>query len=130
MGHELLRYRPEHYLEALHQLGGRASLSALAREVGVKPSTARKMVLYLQAEGLVEYRGRGGVLLTEAGRARVEYLDKIHSSLADFFKTIGVEEELAESEAEKLEHVIDPRVVERLAAVAQLLKSLKALCGR
>ncbi|MGB9706352.1 MAG: iron dependent repressor, metal binding and dimerization domain protein [Pyrobaculum sp.] len=43
---------------------------------------------------------------------------------------MGVEEELAESEAEKLEHVIDPRVVERLAAVAQLLKSLKALCGR
>lgn len=130
MGHELLRYRPEHYLEALQQLGGRASLTALARVVGVKPSTARKMVLYLQAEGLVEYRGRGGVLLTEAGRTRVEYLGKIHRSLADFFRAIGVDDELAESEAEKLEHLIDPRVVERLAAVAQLLKGLKMLCGR
>lgn len=130
MGHELLRYRPEHYLEALYQLGDGASLSKLAKAVGVKPSTARKMILYLQGEGLVVYKGRRGIWLTDAGRARVEYLNRVHKALAEFFKIIGVEEDLAESEAEKLEHLIDPRVVERLIAVADLLRGLTALCKR
>ncbi|MEZ0320080.1 MAG: metal-dependent transcriptional regulator [Pyrobaculum sp.] len=126
-GHEKLRYRPEHYLEAIHQLGEEATLTNIAKTMGVKPSTAKKMLEQLQAEGFVEYRGRRGVFLTEKGLSRVAQLDRVHRALADFFKAIGVEEELAESEAEKLEHVISPEVVEKVEKAAALIKLLKDL---
>lgn len=127
-GHERLRYRPEHYLEVVYQLGEEATLSNVAKALGVRPSTAKKMLDYLQSQGLVEYRGRGGVFLTDRGRARAEQLDRMHKALAEFFKTIGVGEELAEAEAEKLEHVVSPEVVEKIEKATALLKLLRDMC--
>jgi len=124
-GHEYLRYRPEHYLEAIHQLGPQATLTNVSKALGVKPSTARKMLLALERQGLVKYQGRGGITLTEEGLRRIRELDEVHRALAEFFKAIGVEEDLAEAEAEKLEHVIDRRVVEKIVKAAALLKALR-----
>lgn len=129
-GHRVVRVRAEHYLEAVYQLGEGATLSRIAEALGVKPSTARKMIFQLERQGLVEYRGRRGVRLTESGRRKVEELNYVHRTLAEFFKAIGVEESLAEAEAEKLEHLIDRRVVERLGYVTQLLRALSSLCRR
>ncbi|MEM1598607.1 MAG: metal-dependent transcriptional regulator [Pyrobaculum sp.] len=126
-GHEKLRYRPEHYLEAIRQLGEGATLTNIAKALGVKPSTAKKMLEQLQAEGFVEYRGRRGVVLTEKGLSKVAQLDRVHRALAEFFKAVGVDEELAEAEAEKLEHVISPEVVEKIEKVTALLKLLREL---
>ncbi|ACB39285.1 iron-dependent repressor [Pyrobaculum neutrophilum] len=58
-GHGPLRVRREHYLEAIYILGEGASLSRVAGMLGVKPSSALKVVRELEAEGLVVYRGRG-----------------------------------------------------------------------
>ncbi|MFN7105090.1 MAG: metal-dependent transcriptional regulator [Pyrobaculum sp.] len=128
-GHEVVRYRAEHYLEAIYQLGSNATLSNIAKALGVKPSTARKMLFYLQQQGLVKYGGRKGVLLTAEGVRRVESLNYIHKTLAQFFKAIGVEEKVAEAEAEKLEHLIDRRVVEKIEHVTNLVKALSTFCG-
>ncbi len=127
-GHEIIRYRAEHYLETIHKLGPNATLTNIAKTLGVKPSTARKMLFYLQKRGLVEYGGRSGVRLTEEGIKRVENLNYVHRTLAEFFKSIGVEEKLAESEAEKLEHVIDKQIVEKIEAVTALVNALKKIC--
>jgi DtxR family Mn-dependent transcriptional regulator len=73
--HAPLRVRKEHYLEATHPFGDGATLSKLARSLGVKPSSALKMVRELEAEGLVTYNGRKSLSLTEAVRRRVEELN-------------------------------------------------------
>ncbi|ABP50037.1 MAG: metal-dependent transcriptional regulator [Pyrobaculum arsenaticum] len=126
-GHEVKDVRLEHYLEAIYALSkeGRATLSALAEALGVKPSSAQKMVRRLEEQGYVVYKGRGGIEITQRGRELVDRLNKSHRTLAELFKLIGVEEELAEAEAEKLEHVIDPKVVERLAKLVEALKGMR-----
>ncbi|CCC81570.1 metal-dependent transcriptional regulator [Thermoproteus tenax] len=128
-GHEIKDVRPEHYLEAIYELSsrGRVTLSDLARMLGVKPSSAQKMVKRLEEQGLVVYKGRGGITITERGLDVIAALERSHKTLAEFFKLIGVEEELAEVEAEKLEHLIDPRVVERISYLVHSLRYLKKL---
>ncbi len=56
--HAPLRVMKEHYHEAIYSLGDGATLSRLARSLGVKPSSASKVVQELEAEGLVTYGGR------------------------------------------------------------------------
>ncbi|MGC9169458.1 MAG: metal-dependent transcriptional regulator [Thermoproteus sp.] len=125
-GHEVKDVRPEHYLEAIYVLSrsGRVTLSALAEVLGVKPSSAQKMLRRLDELGYITYKGREGIEITERGLAVLEGLDRAHKTLAEFFRLIGVDDELAEIEAEKLEHVMDPRVVERIAKLAEALKRL------
>jgi DtxR family Mn-dependent transcriptional regulator len=125
-GHEMKDVRPEHYLEAIYVLSrsGRVTLSALAEALGVKPSSAQKMLRRLDELGYITYKGREGIEITERGLAVLEGLDRAHKTLAEFFRLIGVDDELAEIEAEKLEHVMDPRVVERIAKLAEALKRL------
>ncbi|MGC8972951.1 MAG: metal-dependent transcriptional regulator [Thermoproteus sp.] len=125
-GHEVKDVRPEHYLEAIYVLSrsGRVTLSALAEALGVKPSSAQKMLRRLDELGYITYKGREGIEITERGLAVLEGLDRAHKTLAEFFRLIGVDDELAEIEAEKLEHVMDPRVVERIAKLAEALKRL------
>ncbi len=128
-GHEMKDVRPEHYLEAIYALSkdGKATLSALASALGVKPSSAQKMLRKLDEQGYIIYRGRGGIEITERGLALLDELNKSHRTLAEFFKLIGVEEDLAEAEAEKLEHLVDPRVVERVAKLVEALRSLRGI---
>ncbi|MFP3199270.1 MAG: metal-dependent transcriptional regulator [Thermoproteus sp.] len=125
-GHEVKDVRPEHYLETIYALskGGKVTLSALAEALGVRPSSAQKMLKRLDELGYITYRGRGGIEITERGLAVLEGLDRAHRTLAEFFRAIGVDGELAETEAEKLEHLMDPRVVERIARLTEALKLL------
>ncbi|WP_245521968.1 iron dependent repressor, metal binding and dimerization domain protein [Pyrobaculum neutrophilum] len=62
--------------------------------------------------------------LTEEGRRRVEEMNRVHAALAEFFKLIGVPPEVAEEEAEKLEHVVSPVVVRRIEALSEALRRL------
>ncbi len=128
-GHEMKDVRPEHYLEAIYALSkeGKATLSALADALGVKPSSAHKMLRRLDEEGYIIYKGRGGIEITERGLALLDALNRSHKVLAEFFKLIGVDEDLAEAEAEKLEHLMNPKVVERIADLTEALKSLKGV---
>jgi DtxR family Mn-dependent transcriptional regulator len=128
VAHSTARVRWEHYLEAIYQLEPAATLTKIAETLGVKPSTARKMIVQLQSQGLVEYMGREGVRLTEKGRKKIEELNYIHKTLAEFFKTIGVDEQLAETEAEKLEHLIDKRVVEKIRQATHLIQAITTIC--
>lgn len=125
--HAPLRVRKEHYLEAIYSLGDGVTLSRLARALSVKPSSALKVVRELEAEGLVTYGGRKGLRLTEAGRRRVEELNQRHKTLEEFFLLIGVAPEEAFREAEKLEHVISPEVVLRIAKLNEALKKMRGV---
>ncbi len=106
------------------------TLSRLARALSVKPSSALKVVRELEAEGLVTYGGRKGLHLTEAGRRRVEELNQRHKTLEEFFLLIGLTPEEAFREAEKLEHVISPEVVRRIAKLNEALKKMRGSSRR
>jgi len=53
-GHEVKDVRPEHYLETIYALskGGKITLSALAEALGVRPSSAQKMLKEARRAGV------------------------------------------------------------------------------
>jgi DtxR family Mn-dependent transcriptional regulator len=86
-----------------------------------------KMVRELEAEGLVTYSGRKSLSLTEAGWRRVEELNQMHKTLEEFFLLIGLTPEETFRETEKLEHVVSPEVVHRIAKLNEALKKMRGV---
>ena len=110
-------YRIEDYLEVvfeLVQLKGYATLADIAEYLNVRPPSVTKMMRRLHNKGLVEYERYRGVRLTKVGMKVARQTHNIHSVLSKFFKIIGVSEEVANRDAERIEHHLHPETVMRL----------------
>jgi len=99
----------ENYLETillLERRKGTVRAVDIATELSFsKPSISRAMGLLRQAE-LVTVDENGSIRLTEEGRARAEQIYERHSLLRFFLVCLGVEEEVADADACRIEHVI------------------------
>lgn len=91
------------------------SLGYLAQALGVTSGTVTTMMKYLGEAGLVEYRPRTGVSLTETGRR--EALDVLRRHrLTELFlvEVLRLDWSHVHDEAEVLEHAMSDRVLERI----------------
>ena len=70
-----------------------------------KPSVSRGMKL-LREQKLIEMDGAGYITLTQQGRAIAEKIYERHTFLSTFIAKLGVDPEVAEEDACKMEHVI------------------------
>ncbi|MFZ2873221.1 MAG: metal-dependent transcriptional regulator [Phycisphaerales bacterium] len=110
----------ENYLKAIFSLGletgsGEASVGRLAAAVGVTSGTATSMVRRLAREGLATYRRYGGVRLTPRGRRAAADVIRRHRVLETFLVCIvGMDWAEVHEEAERLEHAVSARLIERL----------------
>jgi len=109
----------EEYLEAIGKLEERGELvttSALAKEIGVAPSTVTEMQRRLSDQGLVLYKPRKGVSLTAAGRDLAASVLRRHRLWERFLHDIlGIAWEKAHDNACKLEHATSPDLEYQLA---------------
>ncbi len=120
--------RLEIYLETIHeleQMWGIARIMDIAEALGVKPSTVTKMINKMSKIGLVEYEKYRGVRLTSESRKRIAKLNRKHRVLASFFRSIGLPDLDAEVEAEKLEHVISDKAINKLDKFMKKIESCK-----
>jgi DtxR family transcriptional regulator, Mn-dependent transcriptional regulator len=109
----------EEYLEALFKLertNEGITVSRLAAELGVKPSSASQMLTRLTEAGLVA-RGRGGRLrLTRRGALEGSRLVRRHRLSERFLADLlRLPWDKVHDEACKFEHVLSPEVEARLA---------------
>lgn len=110
----------ENYLKAIFSLGletgsGEASVGRLAAAVGVTSGTATSMVRRLAREGLATYRRYRGVRLTPRGRRAAADVIRRHRVLETFLVCIvGMDWAEVHEEAERLEHAVSARLIERL----------------
>ncbi len=110
----------EQYLETIHRIereGGTASVSDIAEVMGVKaPSVTYVMQKLSQPEyGLVNYeKYNRAVSLTEKGRSIAMRLENIHSTLRWFFEMIGLDPQIADTDACEIEHFMHPETVAKL----------------
>jgi DtxR family Mn-dependent transcriptional regulator len=112
----------ENYLKHILLLSegadGLVSMGALATSLAVVPGTATTMVKALADEGLVSHQPRQGVKLSAEGRrVALNVLRKhrlIETFLVNFLK-MGWSE--VHDEAERLEHAISDKVLDRLDAL-------------
>lgn len=107
----------EDYLESmiiLKEKNGYIRSIDIATFLGVtKPSVSNAMKR-LREEGYIEMNRSGFITVTEKG---MEIADKIytrHKKLTDFFVALGVNEEVAEDDACKIEHDLSDETFEAI----------------
>lgn len=117
--------RIEEYLETIYGIvkqKGRARTKDIAGAMNVNPSTVTEMIQKLEEKGYVEYEKYGGVALTKQGREIVKNLEEKHTTLRNFFMLLGVDEEIADSDACKIEHVASNETIEILTKFVEFVE--------
>jgi len=106
------------YLKGIYKLedaGGRATVTALARDQGVSPASASAMLKRLAVLGLLEHEPYRGARLTPDG-AKVALEVIRHHRLLELYlaDTLGLCVEDVHAEADRLEHVISEELEQRI----------------
>jgi DtxR family transcriptional regulator, Mn-dependent transcriptional regulator len=109
------------YLREIYKLGtdgGRVSVTALAKRLGVSPASASAMVKKLAALELAVHQPYRGVTLTAAGeRVALEVIR--HHRLLELYlaETLGLDVADVHDEAERLEHALSEELEARIDRV-------------
>jgi len=111
----------ENYLQVIYGLeieGEPVISAALARRMHVTAPTAWATVRRMTRDGLVKLDSKKAIRLTEAGLAMAEDIVRRHR-LAERFLTdvLGLGWVEAHTEAHRFEHIMSPRVEERIVSI-------------
>jgi len=107
----------EEYLETIYTLekkSGIAQTGKIAAELDVKPPTVTEMLQKLSKDGLVKYKAYLGANLTPKGKRMASELMVRHKVIADLLEIIGVNRNVAELDACRIEHHVSHETLERL----------------
>ena len=99
----------EDYVEMISDLiaeTGEARAVDLAARFGVTSPTVNATIQRLQREELVETRPYRSIFLTEKGQQLADACRERHKIVRDFLVMMGVSEEVADADAEGMEHHI------------------------
>ena len=111
----------EDYVELIAELialRGEARPVDIAERFGVKPPTVSKNLTRLQRDGLVRRERYRSVFLTERGQKLADHCRARHRLVVSFLLALGVPAEVAERDAEGVEHHVSD---ETLAAFARYI---------
>jgi len=106
------------YLKEIYKIqasGDRATTTAIAKRMGVAPSSATSMLKKLAALGLAEHAPYRGVELSEAGAKIALEVIRHHRLLEQYLaQTLGLGIDAVHDEADRLEHVISEELEARI----------------
>ncbi|MCD6382970.1 MAG: metal-dependent transcriptional regulator [Candidatus Latescibacterota bacterium] len=117
--------RAEEYIEIIYDLsrgGERVHVKEVAERLNVSLPSVTEMFQRLAEAGFLNYHRYYGVTLTDKGRKLAEDLEKRHQTLKEFLHLLGLEEEEADREACKIEHVVDPETVKLLTKFVEFIE--------
>ncbi|MEM8933412.1 MAG: metal-dependent transcriptional regulator, partial [Acidobacteriota bacterium] len=94
------------------------TMGQIARLLDVAPGTVTAMVKTLEKGGLLTYEPYGGVRLTDEGRRTAGHVLRRHRLVELFLvEHLGFDWSEVHDEAERLEHALSDKVVDRIDAV-------------
>jgi DtxR family Mn-dependent transcriptional regulator len=106
------------YLKEIYKIqssGERATTTAIARRLGVAPSSATSMLKKLAVLGLAEHAPYRGVELSDAGVKIALEVIRHHRLLEQYLaETLGLGIDAVHDEADRLEHVISEELEARI----------------
>ena len=106
------------YLKEIHKLqleGGRATTSAIAGRMGVRPPSVTAMLKRLTAAGLAEHKPYRGVELTPSGERVALEVIRHHRLLEQYLtQALGLTLDEVHSEADRLEHALSEELEARI----------------
>ena len=107
----------EDYLEVMYELiqkKGYATTVDIANYLHVSSPSVTKMVKRLDKMGYLIYEKYRGLRLTPEGIAVAKNIHKSHDLLVEFLKMIGIDEDIANRDAEGIEHHLHLQTMEKL----------------
>jgi DtxR family Mn-dependent transcriptional regulator len=106
------------YLKEIYKIqagGERATTTAIARRMGVAPSSATSMLKKLAALGLAEHAPYRGIELSDAGTKIALEVIRHHRLLEQYLaETLGLGIDAVHAEADRLEHVLSEELEARI----------------
>lgn len=122
----------EDYLEAVLELELSekvARVRDIAKRLGVGMPSVSVALKALAQRGLVNYDPYQSITLTDEGKKIGGEIGNRHQVLRDFLvNVLGLEEEIAQANACRMEHAIDQDVLERLQAFARFIEQYPEVC--
>lgn len=119
----------EDYLEAIFilvQKHPHVRLTDIAEFMGVSKPSVNRAVGNLKDAGLVSHETYGVVSLTAKGKQRAAVVLRRHKLIKRFLtQTLGVEEDIAERDACRMEHVMSPKTIEKLYTYIEQAKTIE-----
>jgi DtxR family Mn-dependent transcriptional regulator len=115
------------YLEAildLSHIDDEVRITDIAEQLNIAKPSVNEAVNILVNLGLVTHRRYGPVVLTSKGKTEALNIRNVHDILASFMRdTLGVDAEVAEQDACRMEHVVSPQTIQRLVEYTQTEKN-------
>lgn len=108
----------EDYLEIIYLLEkkhGHAHVRDIAKKLKIKMPSVTEILGKLKEANLINYRRYGFVTLTRKGSRLAQNVYRRHQILYKFLHDVlGVDEEIAQEDACKIEHVVSPQTLSKL----------------
>jgi len=116
----------EDYIELISDLieiHGEARAVDLASQLGVSKPTVNATIQRLQKDGFVSSKPYRSIFLTAKGRELAEWSRARHKIVLDFLHAIGVPPDIAEADAEGIEHHVSEVTLKSLATTTEILNN-------
>ena len=117
----------EDYLEAIFQIAADrkvARVKEIAEALGVRMASVTGAIRTLSEKGLVDHDKRGYVDLTQQGMELARRIVRRHEVITSFLvDVLGLERDMAEGIACKMEHSVGKVVTDRLVRFAEFLQT-------
>ena len=118
--------RIEDYLEVIAELvdmKGYATTLDISRYMNVSAPSVTKMLKRLDENVYLEYEKYHGINLTKSGIQLALTIRQKHSILLEFFEILGIGKDVANQDAEGIEHHLNPKTIKQLRKFVTFLKS-------
>jgi DtxR family manganese transport transcriptional regulator len=118
--------RMEDYLEVIYELiqqKGYATAVDISESLNVSSPSVTKMLQRLDESKYLRYERYRGISLTQEGIAMAESIHEKHSLLVEFLKMIGVDENVANIDAEGIEHHLHSKTLKKLQVFINAVKN-------
>ena len=118
--------RIEDYLEVISELvelKGYANTIDISRYMNVSAPSVTKMLRRLDENGYLEYEKYRGINLTTKGNALADAVRQKHGILLEFFMMLGIDYNIANQDAEGIEHHLNPKTIKQLRKFVTFLKA-------
>ncbi|MDY0387330.1 MAG: metal-dependent transcriptional regulator [Methanolobus sp.] len=116
--------RTEDYLKVIEKIierKGYAQVKDVSRELELSSPSVTGMFKKLTKMGYINYEKYGGVTLTREGEKIAKSTMEKHGVIRDFLQILGLNEEIADHDACKIEHVLTPETFEVLTKFVEFM---------
>ena len=117
--------RMEDYLEVIYELIMQKSYATpigISESLDVSSPSVTKMVRRLYEQGYLNYEKYRGISLTQQGTSVAINIHNRHSLLTEFLIMIGVNKDIANMDAEGIEHHVHPETLKKLEEFVKHVK--------